>query len=233
MNFKRYESRFKAGEIMTDYIKEKNKDLYQEILTNPNDTFCFAIPNGGVPVAESFCSILHIEYDLFIVRKIKIPYNPEAGFGSITTDGTVLINEVLLEHLSLTEEEINNAIEQTKNEINQRLDFYDKPNNLSSHYQQKIESKKVFLIDDGLASGFTMLAAINMVKKYNPTKIYISVPTAPHRTVENIEGKVEEIFCPNIRKVLRFAVADAYKNWYDLSEEEVLEIIRSSEYYSS
>ncbi|TFF93287.1 MAG: phosphoribosyltransferase, partial [Promethearchaeota archaeon] len=85
---------------------------------------------------------------------------------------------------------------------------------------------------DGLASGFTMLAAINMVKKYHPRKIYIAVPTAPHRTVENIEEKVEEIFCPNIRKVLRFAVADAYKNWYDLSEDGVLEIIRSSEYYS-
>ncbi|MFO7795802.1 MAG: hypothetical protein ACQERB_16785 [Promethearchaeati archaeon] len=75
MNFKRYESRFKAGEILTNYNKEKNKGLYQEILTNPNDTFCFAIPNGGLPVAESFCSILNIEYDLLIVRKIKIPYN--------------------------------------------------------------------------------------------------------------------------------------------------------------
>ncbi|GAG84944.1 unnamed protein product, partial [marine sediment metagenome] len=96
----------------------------------------------------------------------------------------------------------------------------------------RIQKKHIFILDDGLASGFTMLAAINMIKKYNPEKIYIAVPTAPLRTVNSIKTEVNEIICPNIREVLRFAVADAYKNWYDVPESEVLEIINSSKFYN-
>ena len=76
-----------------------------------------------------------------------------------------------------------------------------------------------------------MLAAINMIRKYNPKKIFVAVPTAPLRTVENINPEVDEVFCPNVRDIMWFAVADAYKNWYDLHESEVLEIITNSNYY--
>jgi len=229
----RYKSRSEAGKILTEFIEKKDLELFQKIENTPKNFFCFAIPNGGVPVAESFCSEFTFKYDLLIVRKVKIPYNPEAGFGSITTDGTVLINDPLLNRLNLSEKEINDSIEKTKSEINERLEFYNKPKDLSTQYREKIAGKKIFLIDDGLASGFTMLAAIKMVKKYNPSKIFIAVPTAPHRTIEKIKEKVNHIFCPNIKKIMRFAVASAYKNWYDLSEPEVLEIIESSNYYTA
>jgi predicted phosphoribosyltransferase len=94
-----------------------------------------------------------------------------------------------------------------------------------------IQNKNIFIIDDGLASGFTMLAALSMVKKYNPKRISIAVPTAPLRTVKKIEDHVEQIYCPNIRNVMWFAVADAYINWYDVPESEALDIINSSKYY--
>ena len=87
------------------------------------------------------------------------------------------------------------------------------------------------MMDDGLASGFTMLAAIKMIKKYNPEKIFIAVPTAPLSTIKRFKGEVDEIFCPNIRDVWQFAVADAYQNWYDIPESKVLEIISQSKYY--
>lgn len=231
MNFQRYESRSEAGIILTKFIEEKDNELFLDIKKNGSNYFCLCIPNGGVPVAEGFCSKLKIRYDLLIVRKMKIPYNPEAGFGSITTDGTVLINDSLVEYLNLTEMDINNATEQTKLEIEERLQFYNKSKNLSTQYQHNIESKVIFLIDDGLASGFTMLAAIKMVKKYNPMKVYVAVPTAPHRSIVKIDVKVDKVFCPNIKKTLRFAVASAYRNWYDLPESKVLEIIESSNYY--
>ena len=91
------------------------------------------------------------------------------------------------------------------------------------------------MIDDGLASGFTMLAAIKMVKKYNPKKIFIAVPTAPLHTIQRIQAavKIDKVFCPNIRNVWRFAVADAYLHWYDLDESEVLEIINNSKFYTN
>ena len=70
-----------------------------------------------------------------------------------------------------------------------------------------------------------------MIKSYNPKKIYIAVPTAPLRTIKRLENDVNEIFCPDIRNRLWFAVADAYQHWYDVPENEVLEIINNSNYY--
>jgi predicted phosphoribosyltransferase len=92
----------------------------------------------------------------------------------------------------------------------------------------------VFLLDDGLASGFTMLAAIKMVENYNPQKIYVAVPTAPHRTVNKVEMRTNAtVYSPDIKKVMRFAVANAYENWYDVPESEVKDILTHSRYYRS
>jgi predicted phosphoribosyltransferase len=87
------------------------------------------------------------------------------------------------------------------------------------------------MIDDGLASGFTMLAAIKMVKKYNPKKIYVAVPTSPLSSVQRVSPYIDELFCPNVRNVWRFAVADAYKAWRDLSENEVIKVLERSMFY--
>jgi predicted phosphoribosyltransferase len=231
MVFTRYESRFQAGEILADLIKKEKKSLHDQLLVHPENFFCFAIPNGGIPVAEGFCSKLDIGYDMLIVRKMKIPFNTEAGFGSMTTDGTILINEALLSNLNLTEKQINESIELTKLEIKERLKFYKKESNQENEYKKHVENKQVFMIDDGLASGFTMLAAIKMVKKYYPMKIYVAVPTSPLSSTKRVEPQVDEIFCPNVRNVWRFAVADAYKHWYDVPESEVLEILNNSKYY--
>jgi len=227
----KYESRFIAGKILTEYIKDNNEEFYIQISQNPKDFFCFAIPNGGVPIAEGFCSQFNIHYDILIVRKLKIPYNTEAGFGAITTDGTVLFNQPLLSQLNLSEKQINDSIVTTKEEIQQRIKYYKRELNLQEQYVKNIQNKNVVLLDDGLASGFTMLAGIKMIKKYNPNRIYIAVPTAPLRTIKRIQNEVYEIFCPNIRNTFWFAVAEAYRHWYDVPETEVLEIINSSKYY--
>ncbi len=231
MTFKRYETRFQAGQILAGLINKEDSSIYDHIKSSPKNFFCFAIPNGGVPVSEGFCNSLNLNYDVLIVRKIKIPWNTEAGFGSITTDGTVLINQPLFDQLNLTEKQLNNSIELTKQEIKDRLQFYNKESNLEEIYKENVSGKHVFMLDDGLASGFTMLAAIKMVKKYNPEKILIAVPTAPLNTVKRIKNEVHKTFCPNIRNVWRFAVAEAYKRWYDVPESEVLEIINKSKFY--
>jgi len=233
MKFVRYESRLKAGELLAEFIENRIKALKDQLLNNKSLFFCFAIPNGGVPVTEGFCSKYNLTYDILIVRKIKIPYNTEAGFGAMTTDGTILINKPLLSQLNLSEKQIQDSISLTKNEISKRLKFYNKESSLEQFYSDIIKNKYIFLLDDGLASGFTMLAAIIMIKKYQPLKIYVAVPTAPLRTINKVKLEVDEIFCPNIRDVIWFAVADAYKNWYDVPESEVLEIINKSNFYVS
>ena len=228
--FERYNSRFEAGLFLYKFIEKKNFELFKLIKEEPSNSFCFSIPNGGVPVAEGFCTGFDISYDLLIVRKVKIPYNPEAGFGSVTTDGTVLLNESLLSHLTLNNTEINESIEITKREIQDRLKFYDISLDLSIRYSH-IKNKTLFIIDDGLASGFTMLAAIKMLKKYNPASIYVPVPTASKSAERLIYNEVNSLICPHIPETWHFAVANAYKYWYDVPESEVLDIISKSKYF--
>lgn len=225
-----YESRLKAGELLAEFALNQNPALKNNISEKNEDVFLFAIPNGGVPVAEGFCKVFGSKYDILIVRKVKIPYNTEAGFGSVTTDGTVLINEALLSQLNLSENSINNSIETTKREIRERINLYNIPANVESKYNTLINNKIIFLVDDGLASGFTMLAAIKMIKKYTPKKLYVAVPTAPEHTVIRMQHEVDEIYCPNIKKTSWFAVADAYKHWYDLPESEVIDIMKNSNF---
>jgi putative phosphoribosyl transferase len=231
MRFQKYETRFQAGEFLAKYIEDNEHHLSDLILKNPFKYFCYAIPNGGVPVTDGFCTHFNLKFDILIVRKINIPYNTEAGFGSVTTDGSVLINQSLLSQLNLSEKAISDSIELTKTEIRDRLQFYNKDIKLEGFYEEHIKQKGIFILDDGLASGFTMLAAIKMIKKYSPDKIYVAVPTAPLRTVRIIPLEVDKIFCPNIREVTWFAVADAYRNWYDLTEAEVQKILTASKFY--
>jgi putative phosphoribosyl transferase len=226
-----YESRFSAGEIVANLLIRKNESIHEELIKKSDKFIAFAIPNGGVPVAEGFCSVLKIRYDLLIVRKIKIPYNPEAGFGSITTDGTIILNNRLLSQLHLDPTQVEDAINLTKNEIQERLKFYNKESITTNDYKDKIYEKNVFLLDDGLASGYTMLAAVKMINNYYPIKIIITVPTAPLHTIKLFDDKVDFIECPNVRRTTWFAVADAYKHWYDVPESEVKEIIQKSHYY--
>ena len=111
-----------------------------------------------------------------LVRKIQIPWNPEAGFGAITSLGSVIINEALLARLFLTPEQVQTAIEKTKEQIKARQKVF---LGLIGHLDPK--DCDVILVDDGLASGFTMLAAVESVKAKNPHSITVAVPTALSR----------------------------------------------------
>ncbi len=92
-----------------------------------------------------------------------------------------------------------------------------------------LTNKVVILSDDGLASGFTMLAAINFVKKQSPTMIIVAVPTAPLGTIQRIaRSNVDKLICLNVRESWVFAVADAYQKWYDLSDDEVKEYLKKA-----
>ncbi|MDP2846207.1 MAG: phosphoribosyltransferase family protein [Candidatus Methanoperedens sp.] len=180
------------------------------------------IPSGGTPVAREIAAALHLPMDLMIVRKLQIPYNTEAGFGAMGPDGEIILNEGLLAQLGLTEDEIMEQAKKTEEVIKRRNQLFRGGRPFPS-----LKDMVVILVDDGLASGYTMLAAVGFVKRKAPKKIIVAVPTASKRTVELLLPEVDELICLNVRHGISFAVADAYRNWYDLSDEEVLSIISS------
>jgi len=182
-----------------------------------------AIPAGGVAVAKEIKDALSLSLDLVIVRKIQIPWNPEAGFGAINLDGYVIFNEDLLRHLSLPERVITSQVEKTRETLKKRNLLFRGGRDFPS-----LKDKTVILVDDGLASGYTMLAAIEFAKRRSPSKIVVAVPTGSHKTVKKISPFVDVLYCLNIRQAYPYAVAEAYRNWYDVSDEEVLRIIEKS-----
>ena len=206
-----FRDRFQAGKLLADKLHEYSG--------NPN-VIILALPAGGVPVGYTVAKELAVQVDVIIVRKIQIPWNTEAGFGAVTWDGKILLNEDLVKQLDLTEEEIESAIQKTKSNVQERLRKFrdDKP-------APNLTGKVVILVDDGLASGFTMLAAARSVRESKPKKIIVAVPTASMGAIEMLSPAVDVIVCLNVRSGPSFAVAEAYENWYDLTDDEVLKII--------
>ncbi|MCL4503683.1 MAG: phosphoribosyltransferase [Deltaproteobacteria bacterium] len=184
----------------------------------------FAIPAGGVPVAAEIARELACPLDLIIVRKIQLPYTTEAGFGALNPAGEAIYNQELLQRIHLSAEDIATQQEKTAAVIRRR----EKKLRGGRPYPE-LAGKPAIVVDDGLASGYTMRAAVQFLKRQNAGKIIAAVPTGSRRTVQELLPIVDELFCLNVRSGWSFAVADAYENWYDLEEEEVLEIMASLE----
>lgn len=184
------------------------------------DAIVLAIPSGGVPVAAEIAHFLNLAFDLLLVRKIQIPWNREAGFGAVNPDGEVILNHDLLTGINMSEHEVNREVQRTREVLARRNRLFRQDRPFPS-----VADKSVIIVDDGLASGYTMLSAVAFIRKRRPREIIIAVPTAFSTTVDRVLRDVEKLLCLNIRGGGTFAVADAYKNWYDLTDEEVLDIL--------
>ena len=152
------------------------------------------------------------------MRKIRIPGTTESGFGAVTWDGQVLINEELRDALGLPATDVDQAIGQTRKNVAERVARF-----TGTRAVPEPAGKTVILTDDGLASGFTMLAAIQSIRRRNPARIIVAVPTASATSAGLVSRQAEQLVCLNIRSSRMFAVADAYAEWYDLDDREVLE----------
>jgi putative phosphoribosyl transferase len=206
-----FEDRTEAGRLLAHALMHLKS----------SDCIVLAIPSGGLPVAAEIANALDLPADLLIVRKIQIPLNTEAGFGAMSPDGEIILNEKLLRQLKLTEDEISTQIKKTFENIQQRNRLF-REGNPYPH----LERDTVVIVDDGLASGFTMLAAVTFMRKKGARKITVAVPTGSKNTIEFILPEVDELVCLNVRSGYPFAVADAYRNWYDLADKEVMDIVR-------
>ena len=206
-----FRDRVHAGELLASRLKPYIG----------KDSIVLAIPSGGVPVGNTISKELGLQMDLIIVRKLPIPYNTEAGFGSMSWNGEVKLNKELVYQLQLSDSDIDPIIADVKRDLDKRMEIF-----RGKRPFPELKNKTAIIVDDGLASGYTLLAAISSVKRLSPAKIIVAVPTASKNAIDLVAPYVDEIFCLNIRETSIFAVADAYKEWHDLTEQEVLKILR-------
>lgn len=205
-----FQDRADAGERLAERL-----DRYQG-----GEVIVLAIPRGGVPVAIKVADELEAALDVVVARKITIPYNPEAGYGAVTEDGTIVLNEPLVDRLGLTEHQIQHQVEQVRAEIARRGAIYRSKLPVTS-----VEGKTAIIIDDGLASGFTMIAAVESAQRRKAAKIVVAVPVASGAAYDLVKTLADELVSLVIARTQGFAVASFYHHWYDLTDEEVIQYL--------
>jgi putative phosphoribosyl transferase len=197
--------------------KDAGQKLSQKLAAyRGNNTTVFAIPHGGVPVGIEIAENLGAVLDIMVVRKIPIPSDPEAGYGAVTDDGTILLNDPLVARLGLTPAQIDRQAQAVKVEIDQR----------KTRYQGKgpsfpLDGRTVLLVDDGLASGFTMLAAIESARRREAGKVVVAVPVASASAFQRVGAKADALISLIVSQTAYFAVAGFYHHWHDLTEKDV------------
>ena len=204
-----FRDRQEAGEILASML-EKYRG---------SDALVLGVPAGGVAVAIIIAQELNLVMDIAIVSKITLPWNTEMGYGAVAFDGAVLLNHDFLSRLRLSRQDIDEGVARTKEKVSRRVEKF-RGNRPFPHLR-----RPVILVDDGIASGFTLLTAIEALRKAGCREIILAVPTAHEESLTRILEKVDAIYCPNLRGGWSFAVADAYEHWRDLNEQEVVNLL--------
>jgi len=180
-----------------------------------------AIPNGGVPVALEVALALEADLALVISRKIPLPLSPEGGFGAVADDGTIIVNEEVVKRTGLSPQQISYQVSKVRADIKQRSILYqgDRP-------LPRVNGKTTIIIDDGLASGYTMMAAVESVRRRRPKEIVVAVPVAPALAVKQLEKVADEVITCVMGYMPKFYVSDFYRYWHDPSDEEVIQCLK-------
>ena len=205
-----FRDRDHGGEILAKMLKDQTG----------GDATVMAIPAGGVPVAKVMAERLNLPLYLAVVSKITLPWNTEAGYGAVAFDGTVRLNDNLVARFGLNKEQIQEGIAKTSQKVAKRV-----KNLWGAGTWPGFSGQEAILVDDGLASGFTVLVAIEALKKTGIGSLNIAVPTGYESSIRRIAREVDTLYCANIRGGFSFAVADAYVKWSDVEEGEVTNLL--------
>lgn len=189
---------------------------------NRSDVIVLGLPRGGVPVAFEVATALNVPMDVFIVRKIGVPEHPELAMGAIASGGFSHLNEDVIHRLGISKLSIQSVIERETEELKRREQLY-----REGRGALVLENRRVILVDDGLATGASMLAAVHAVREMNPKELIVAVPVIAASSIVDIEPKVEKlvyVMAPD-----RFyAVGQWYADFSQTTDEEVQGLLMRS-----
>ncbi len=182
-----------------------------------------AIPSGGVPVAAEIARELSLPLCAVVVSKATPSWNTEMGYGAVASGGLVRLNEASVRRLEMTAAEVQEGVERAKAKVARRERKY-----RGGGPPPGLQGRAVILVDDGLASGFTALVAVEALRALGAAKVALAVPTAHQDAARKVAAQVDALYCANVRGGAGFAVADAYEHWSDVDEDEAVEIVRKA-----
>lgn len=204
-------NRSKAGEQLAGELKQH---------ANRPDVIVLALPRGGVPVGYEVARALNAPLDVFLVRKLGLPGQEELAMGAIATGGVRVINEEVVRYLEIPETVIGSAVDRELRELQRRERLYrgDRP-------FPDLKGRTVILVDDGLATGSSMRAAVAALKRIGPRKIVVAVPVAAPETCEDLKLIADEVVCA-ATPVKFIAVGAWYEDFSQTTDEEVRALLK-------
>lgn len=205
-----FDDRAHAGRVLAALLRERGAALEAPIL--------LAVPAGGVPVAATVADELGWTLELCVVSKITLPWNSEAGYGAVAFDGSVRLNDALIGRLPLTERMIAEGIAATRAKVQVRDEALRRGR---PPLAEVVAGRIAVTVDDGLASGFTLFAALEALRRAGVGAAVVAVPTGSADSVARIAAVADAVYCANVRAGYPFAVADAYRHWHDVGDAEL------------
>jgi predicted phosphoribosyltransferase len=188
-----------------------------------DDVLVLALPRGGVPVAYEVAKALHAPLDIFLVRKLGVPGHEELAMGAISTGGVRVINADVVDHLRIPARVIDAVVDTELRELQRRERLY-----RGARAEPDVSGKTVILVDDGLATGSTMRAAVEALRQQNPARIVVAVPVSAPETCDEYRMGVDEIICAQTPEPF-MGVGMWYRDFSQTTDEEVREILARSE----
>lgn len=206
-----FADRAAAGQVLAGMLAAE--DLPKPLL--------LAIPAGGVPVAAAIAAVTGWPLRAAVVSKILLPWNSEAGYGAVAWDGSLQLNRQLLPRLGLGEQAVEAGIAATRRKVAGRVQRL-----MGEGGMPSLAGRTAILVDDGLASGVTMEAAVAALDRAGAGRRVVAVPTAQLEAAQRIAAGVDLLCCANLRNGYPYAVAAAYRQWTDVSEAEAEGLLR-------
>jgi len=213
-----FRNRVEAGQILARHLQAHK---------NRPDTLVLALPRGGVPVAYEVARELNAPLDVFIVRKLGVPGHEELAMGAIATGGVRILHEGIVRELGIPQRAIDIVSEREQRELERREELYrgDRP-------APRIEGRTVIVVDDGLATGSSMKAAVQALRQQRPARLIVAVPTAPAETCSQLKEIADEVVCA-ITPEPFYAVGGSYGDFSQTTDEEVHDLMQRAPTFSS
>ena len=209
-----FRDRSEAGQVLAGEL---------EAYAGREDVLVLALPRGGVPVALEIARALHVPLDVFVVRKLGVPGHEELAMGAIAREGVLVLEPTVVEGLGIPPDVVAEVAAREEQERLRREREYrgDRP-------EPEVRGRTVILVDDGLATGSTMRAAVAALRKLQPERIVVAVPVAARSTCAQLAAEVDDIVCARMPEPFQ-AVGQWYVEFSQTTDEEVRDLLSRAE----
>jgi len=208
-----FRDRVEAGDVLAERLHH---------YAGRQDVLVLALPRGGVPVAARVAEALAAPLDVFVVRKLGVPGHEELAMGAIASGGVRVVNEQVVGRLGLGEAVLDRVAAAEGRELARRERSY-----REGRDPPDLTGRVVILVDDGLATGSTMRAAVAAVRLLHPARVVVAVPTAPASTCQHLREEADEVICVTTPRPFR-AVGNSYQSFLQTTDEEVTDLLRAA-----